>query len=474
MVVKGRPAHGRGRPKTPAAKRRDGPAGPDRADGPARTNEADGQQARRSAGTRSSGQNARAAALDLLSAVLERAALLDEARLDRGLDAPVRARAMTLAETVLRWMPAIDTLLAGFVTRAPPARVQNILRLATAELLVEDIPAHAVVSTAVDLAAGTARLRAYRGLVNAVARRVATEGAALWPEIAAADPVFPPELTDRLTRAWGADACAAMARAHRVRPPVDLSLRDAADADGLARALGAQTLPTGSLRLAQPGQLTSLPGYAEGQWWVQDAAAALPARLLGPVAGARVLDLCAAPGGKTLQLAAAGADVTALDLSGPRLKRLRDNLQRAGLSARIVEADALDWQPEAPFDAIMLDAPCSASGTMRRHPDLMRRPLASLAPLVGLQDRLLDRAFSWLAPGGRLVFATCSLFPQEGEVRIRGFLGRTAGVELLPVPALSGLDPTWCAQGMLRLRPDFWPEIGGLDGFFAAMVHRTP
>lgn len=458
MVVKRRAASGRNRARTKAPK----PGG----DAASHINAQSVGQAGR--------DPARAAALDLLTAVLDRGALLDEARLDRRLNPPDRARAMTLAETVLRWMRAIDTLLARFLTRTPPTPVQNILRLATAELLVEEIPAHAVVSTAVDLAAGSARLRAYRGLVNAVARRVATEGAALWPDIAAAHPVFPPELSDRLTRAWGADACAAMAQQHRARPPVDLTLRDLSEAADLAEALGAQALPTGSLRLSQPGQLSTLPGYAEGRWWVQDAAAALPVRLLGPIAGLRVLDLCAAPGGKTLQLAAAGADVTALDLSGARLTRLRENLQRIGVSARVVEADALDWTPDAPFDAIMLDAPCSASGTMRRHPDLMRRAQTSLAPLIGLQDRLLDRAFSWLGPGGRLVFATCSLFPQEGEVRIRGFLGRTPDARLLPVPALHGIDPAWCAQGMLRLRPDFWPEIGGLDGFFAAMVHRTP
>jgi 16S rRNA (cytosine967-C5)-methyltransferase len=236
-------------------------------------------------------------------------------------------------------------------------------------------------------------------------------------------------------------------------------------------------LPTGSLRLARPGQISALPGFAEGAWWVQDAAAALPARMLGEVAGREVLDLCAAPGGKTLQLAAAGARVTALDASEPRLGRLRENLARTGLGAEIVVADALAWQPGRQFDAILVDAPCSATGTIRRHPDLphIRRP-TDLAALTELQARLLARAWHWLAPGGRIVFCTCSLLPAEGEDQVARFLAAHADASVVrPDPTALGIAPGWIdAAGGLRLRPDYWPERGGMDGFHATALTKSP
>jgi 16S rRNA (cytosine967-C5)-methyltransferase len=273
--------------------------------------------------------------------------------------------------------------------------------------------------------------------------------------------------------AWGAEAAAEIAAAHAEAPPLDLTLRDPGEASHWAGRLDATVLETGSLRLAARAQVSALPGFAEGAWWVQDAAAALPARMLGPVAGERVLDLGAAPGGKTLQLAAAGATVTALDVSGPRLRRLKENLARTGLAAAVVEADALGWTPGEPYDAIMLDAPCSASGTIRRHPDLPHlRSGTDLGPLLALQAALLDRAWGWLRPGGRLVFATCSLLPSEGEDQVAAFLARTPHARRLR-PSLA-LPEGWLdGDGALRTRPDFWAGRGGIDGFHAAALAKA-
>jgi 16S rRNA (cytosine967-C5)-methyltransferase len=420
------------------------------------------------------GLAARRAALGLLHDVLHEGRMLDEGGLAAGLEGPEKARARALAEAALRNLGRIDAILGPWMERVPPLRVRNALRLAAAELLALGTPAHAAVDAAVELVAAAPKSRHLRGFANAVARRLAREGPALWaaqdaPALALSAPV-----RARLADSWGAEAARAIASAHLSPPPLDLTAREPAAAGRLAAALGALLTPTGSIRLVRPGQISALPGYAEGEWWVQDAAAAIPARLLGPVRGRRVLDLCAAPGGKTLQIAAAGATVTALDISAARLARLRENLARTGLSAGIVEADAFGWRPDAPFDAILLDAPCSATGTMRRHPDLAHRPEGfDLRGLTRLQDGLLSRAWSWLAPGGRLVYATCSLLPAEGEARIARFLHRHPEAAALPLPKLPGLPAAAAAgEGMLRLRPDFWPEIGGMDGFFVALIER--
>ncbi|WP_415011492.1 RsmB/NOP family class I SAM-dependent RNA methyltransferase [Amaricoccus sp.] len=411
-----------------------------------------------------------------------------------GLDAlppPDRARAQALAATTLRHLGRIDDLLQEFVPRRPPAPALDALRLATAELRIDLIPPHAAVDAAVRLVS-TGKGRTLAGLVNAVARKIAT-AADLWD--ATPEAPLPDWLARPLADAWGPEAAGRIARACRQPPPLDVTPRDPGDADALAGALGATRLPTGSLRLAAPGQVSALPGYDAGTWWVQDAAAALPARLLPPVAGRRVLDLCAAPGGKTLQLAAAGACVTALDISEARLARLHANLARTGLAAETVTADALEWAPEAPFDAILLDAPCSASGTLRRHPDLAHLP-RDLGPLTRLQAALLERAWRWLAPGGTLVFCTCSLFPAEGEEQIARFLAAHPEARVLPAdPTRLGVPADWIdARGALRTRPDFWPgsddtgsddggsdaagpnalAAGGLDGFYAACLAGPP
>ncbi|MBK5946649.1 16S rRNA methyltransferase [Rhodobacter veldkampii DSM 11550] len=386
-----------------------------------------------------------------------------------------RARAQRLALTTLRQIARADAVLKPHLRRAPPADVQALLRLATVEMLDLGAAPHGVVGAAVALArAGGQRAEAFAGLVNAVLRKVAATDPARWSSLP--PPSLPDWLRGRLMSAWGKRAVMAMEAAHLAGAPLDLTPKDG-DAAALAARLGGVALATGSVRLVAAGQVSDLPGYAEGDWWVQDAAAALPARILAPGPGARVLDLCAAPGGKTLQLAATGAQVTALDISGPRMARVTENLARCGLAADCVVADALTWQPPAPFHAVLLDAPCSATGTIRRHPDLpfVRTP-ASLRDLFALQARLIDRALAFLAPGGRLVFATCSLLPDEGEAQVTAALARHPGLRPDPEAlALPGLAPEWTsAEGGLRLRPDYWPEVGGMDGFYIAALRHSP
>jgi 16S rRNA (cytosine967-C5)-methyltransferase len=307
------------------------------------------------------------------------------------------------------------------------------------------------------------------GLVNAVLRKVAAEGPAKWPALPV--PHLPKALRKRLLAAWGKDAVAAIEAAHAAGAGLDLSPRDG-DAPALADRLGGLALPTGSVRLGQAGQVTALPGWEEGAFWVQDAAAAIPARALHARTGERIADLCAAPGGKTLQLASAGAAVTAVDVSADRMARVAQNLARTGLTGTLVTADALTWQPDAPFDAVLLDAPCSATGTIRRHPDLPHAlDLAGLPDLMALQARLIDRAVALVRPGGRIVYATCSLLPEEGEAQVQAALARHPGLSLDPVALdLPGVDPAWTVPGGLRLRPDHWADLGGIDGFFVAAL----
>ncbi len=415
------------------------------------------------------GLAARQGAVQLLSAVLDRGRIPDDARLPGS--GPERAEAQALADLAFRRLGEIDAGRARLVPRPPRPPVRHVLRVMAAELAFGRGAAHAAVDLAVrQVKAGpSARLA---GLVNAVGRRLAGGAIAPLEGAEAARANTPAWLAARLEADWGARATSIMA-AHLAPAPTDLTLRAEADAAPLAaelrEAFGAERLPTGGLRLAARPQISALPGFGAGAWWVQDAAASLPARLLGPRAGERALDLCAAPGGKTLQLAAAGARVTALDISEARLGRLRDNLARTGLAAELVAADALDWAPEAPFDAILIDAPCSATGTIRRHPDLPHRfDPRTLPDLVALQARLLERAWGWLAPGGRLVFATCSLLREEGETQADRF---AAGAGAAAEPLASDLP--FAAGGRIRTLPDDWPERGGLDGFFAAGYRKA-
>jgi 16S rRNA (cytosine967-C5)-methyltransferase len=332
-----------------------------------------------------------------------------------------------------------------------------------------------VVDTAVQLVKD-GRLAPYAGLANAVLRRVAREGHDLAAAIDETRLNTPKWLWLQWVAHYGEDLTRAIGAAHLGEAPLDISLKPDADRAEWAARLGAEILPTGSLRRLGGGAIHELDGFEQGVWWVQDAAAALPVTLLGDVAGKTVLDLCAAPGGKTAQLAAAGANVTAIDRSARRLRRVRENLARLGLDAVIQDADAIQWRPESPADAVLLDAPCSATGTIRRHPDVAwAKTLADVATLAALQQRLLDHAFGLLAPGGRLVYATCSLEREEGEAQIAGFLARTPAARLEPInPAeIGGMAEMITPEGFLRALPGHLAGQGGADGFFAARLVKA-
>lgn len=418
------------------------------------------------------GLAARSAALRLVAAVEEEGHALDpEAPALARLAPSDRAHALRLARAALRGQGRANALLAPFLRRPPPARIAAILRLGTVEICALGTPAHAAVDLAVRLARKGRDGGGHAGLVNAVLRRVADIGPTRWPDLPP-DPM-PGWLREPLLAAHGAAVVTKIEAAHAAGAATDLTLRDPADAATLGPALGALNLPSGSLRLAGPARITALPGYDTGRFWVQDAAATIPGQLLAPAPGARVLDLCAAPGGKTLQLAARGAHVTALDASAPRMERLRENLARVGLAAETVVADARDWTPPERFDAILLDAPCSATGTIRRHPDLpFVRDAAALGPLIALQSALIDRALGMLRPGGCLVYCVCSLLAREGADQIAAALSRHPGLSADSIdPATFGLPPEAAAPGPgLQTRPDFWPDRGGMDGFFIARL----
>ncbi len=415
------------------------------------------------------GLSARRAALRLLDGVTQDGRLLSETAprtLDR-LPPEDRARAQRLAAATLRWMDRADRVLGPHLKKRPPGTVLNQLRLATVELWVEGAAAHAVVNAAVELSRDNPRTRRLSGLVNAVLRKVAALPEGRWEALPL--PRLPKWLRAPLIADYGKVGVEAMERAHAAGAPLDLTVK-VAPGDWAAR-LGGEVTPTGSVRLKGARQVSGLEGFDAGDWWVQDAAAALPARLLAVRPGERVLDLCAAPGGKTMQLALAGAAVTALDSSAARTERLRENLARTGLDAEIVIADALDYDAP-PFDAILLDAPCSATGTIRRHPDLPHAKTAENFPaLFALQERLLDHALGLLKPGGRLVYCTCSLLIDEGEEQIRDLLDRAPGVSV-DTAALKTLPADWRVAEGLRTRPDYWPDSGGMDGFFMTVLRK--
>jgi len=411
----------------------------------------------------------REAAFELLRAVLDMHRPLEQALDALPAMAPRdRAAGHRLAAAVLRRLGTLDAVLETRLRRAPPDAVRHVLRIGAAGLLLLETPAHAAVATAVALARRRG-LASFAGLINAVLRRIAVEGAG------ALDRLDGPRLDTPawLWASWG-EAARAIAEAHQHEAPLDLTLAPLTLAPG-ATSVAGEILPTGSVRLPPGTRVADLPGYAEGAFWVQDAAAALPARLLAPRPGERVADLCAAPGGKTAQLAAAGAVVTAVDRDPARLERLRENLARLRLPATILAADATDWTPPEHFDAVLLDAPCSATGTIRRHPDVaqLKRP-RDLPALAAQQDRLIAAAARMLRPGGRLIYAVCSLQPEEGRERVQ------ASLAALPLrhdpfrPAeLPGLPEALSSDGFLRTHPGMWSGRGGLDGFFAARLLRS-
>jgi len=394
--------------------------------------------------------------------------LLGAGVLDR-LPAEDRARAQRLAQDTLRGLERADRILQKHLAKNPPLTVRNALRVGTMELCTGGA-AHGVVNAIVSVVAGDKHLSHLKGLTNAVLRKVADDGPDAWTARRA--PRLPKWLRGPLAEAWGADAMAAIETAHFKGAPLDLTAKG--DPAELALRLGAVLLPTGSVRLHEGGQVSAMEGFAEGDWWVQDAAAALPARILNAQPGEIVLDLCAAPGGKTMQLAATGAEVRAVDDNPSRMQRLKDNLTRTGLSARTFIKDVRQFQGE--FDAILLDAPCSATGTIRRHPDLPHAKDGSdFGALIALQEEMLDHAWSLLKPGGRLVFCTCSLLPDEGEVQIDEALERHADMRVdRDALALDGIDAAWISsEGGLRLRPDFWADLGGMDGFYIACLRKS-
>ena len=378
-----------------------------------------------------------------------------------------RARAQRLANDALRGLDRADRMLKPYLKKAPPLHVMNALRLGVIELCSGEA-AHGVVNTYVEVVARNKRTQAMKGLTNAVLRKIAEEGPAGWAKRAV--PLTPGWLRQPLVAAWGRDAVSAIEAAHFAGAPLDLTAKT--DAEAVAISVGGQVLPTGSVRVMNAGQVSTLAGYASGDWWVQDAAAALPVKLLGDVAGLRVLDLCAAPGGKAMQLAALGADVTAVDISEKRMVRVAENLARVGVQANTVISDAFAFE-ETGFDAVLLDAPCSATGTIRRHPDLpYAKDGSEFAALIDQQEAMIDHALGLLKPGGRLVFCTCSLLPDEGEVHAEEALARHAGLTI-ETPELAGIDSDWITpEGGLRLRPDYWTDLGGMDGFYMAVMRK--
>lgn len=421
----------------------------------------------------------RAAALKLLEGALQDGAAVDRRfqKVAGGLEPRDRGFVRHLVATTLRRIGQIDAIIAKFVNRAPPSPVDNILRLGAAQILFLETAPHAAVDTSVSL---VKRVRQPRltGLVNAVLRKVAAQGPAMLEDHNVPRLNTPGWLWDGWTKAYSEMAAHRIGEAHMSEAPLDLTLKDPSSAQEWAEKLDAKILPTGSLRRTAPGQVQELPGFEEGAWWVQDAAAALPARILlsvmDTVSGEPVADLCSAPGGKTLQLAAAGCAVSSVDTSDTRLVRVSENLARMSLEADAIAADVLEWEPAQPLNAVLLDAPCSATGTMRRHPDLgyiKRRKDVRAFPAT--QKALLKRAASFLAPGGVLVYAVCSLEVEEGPDVVDAIVADTDLKQVRINAAAAGIEPKWVEKsGALRTMPYYWDEQGGLDGFYIALLQK--
>ena len=433
------------------------------------------------------GLAARRVAVEILETVLRRHRPLDEqldgAQAHPGLRALAdrdRALVRKLLGTALRRLGTLRALLATALDRGLPAdapRLEAVLLIGAAQILWLEVPDHAAVDLAVRLVQADRRSSRYAGVVNAVLRRLAREGEGMLAGLDTVALDTPEWLTTRWVRSYGPATARAIAAAHATEPPLDVSVKT--DAESWAAHLRGRVLPIGTVRTLVHGRISGLPGYAEGAWWVQDAAAALPVRLFGDVRGHRIADLCAAPGGKTAQLAALGAQVTAVDRGPARVARLEDNLTRLGLKAATVVADVTDWQG-GEFDAVLLDAPCMSTGTIRRHPDIpwLKRE-TEIEALVDLQRRLLDRARGLLKPGGTLVYCTCSLEPEENEEQIATLLARAPDLRRRPVEPreVAGFAEFLSPAGDLRTLPchlaDPDPHWAGLDGFYAARLERT-
>jgi 16S rRNA (cytosine967-C5)-methyltransferase len=438
-----------------------------------------------------SGLDARVMAVDILDGVLGRGKTLEDAMSatqsgarQRVLPPRDRAFAHLLAATVLRSRGRLSAVVGRFIERALPRearRAELILLSASAQLLLLGTPGHAAIYLAVEQAQRDPKAERYAKLTNAVLRKVAAEGPKIFATLDAVAIDVPAWLLARWSSTYGPDTARRIVEASLTEAALDVTLKTPTEAASWTEQLGGVALPTDSIRLGEHGAIEELPGFADGAWWVQDAAASLPVRLLGDVAGKRVADLCAAPGGKTAQLASLGAHVVAVDHGATRLSRLDENMRRLRLSDRVttVQADILDWKPSERFDAVLLDAPCTSTGTIRRHPDLLHlKTDADVARLAGLQARFVTAAAAMVAPGGTLVYCTCSLEPEEGEQQVEIFLAANAGFERAPIAAsdVGGVAEWVTPAGDLRTLPCHMPLDpsfkSGMDGFYAARLVR--
>jgi len=422
------------------------------------------------------GLDSRIAALKVLDAVLRQGHTLDNAfdlsEQVAGLEVRERAYARNLVTTILRRSGQIDSLIGHCLEKPLGKRgrqAEMLLRIGICQLMFLQTADHAAISTTVDLAQGLGQ-GPYKKLINAVLRRIQREG----PDLIAGQDAprlnTPRWLWQSWVSAYGEATAYDIAAAHLSESPLDISCKH--EPEVWADRLAGELLPWGTVRRAPGGNIRDLPGYADGAWWIQDAAARMTVRLMGDVADKHVIDLCAAPGGKTLYLASAGGRVTAVDRSANRLERLQDNLSRMNLNARIIVADGLTWRPQEPVDMVLLDAPCSATGTLRRHPDVaLLKSNDDVVKLAGLQAKLFDTAATMVKPSGMILFCTCSLQPEEGPLQVRGFLERHPEFRLDRIEApeiFAATNPT----GMFRSLPSDVPALGGRDGFFAARVVR--
>jgi 16S rRNA (cytosine967-C5)-methyltransferase len=431
-------------------------------------------------------------AADILDGVLHKHRTLDE-QLDgaaahpglKNLSDRDRALMRRLVATILRRLGTLGHVLSRLLDRGVPTdapRAQSALLIGAAQILWMDVPDHAAVDLSVRLVQSDRRAAKYAGLVNAVLRRCAREGQPLIDEVKSQTLDVPPWLMARWIAHYGESVARDIAAAIGQEPSLDITVKS--DPEPWATRLHGEALPTGSVRTLLQGSVTMLPGFSDGHWWVQDAAAALPARLFGDVAGKAIVDLCAAPGGKTAQLVHAGARVIAVDRSPSRMARLRDNLARLSLDAELVVADGADWldrNHDRAFDGILIDAPCTSTGTIRRHPDVgWLRQESDIGPLAAAQKRLLQKAVALLRPGGMLVYCTCSLEPEEGEQAVSELLASEPVMRRVPIEAseVAGLSEIVTADGDLRTLPCHLPHhdprLSGLDGFYVArLVRRT-
>jgi len=422
--------------------------------------------------------NPRKRAVNILNQVIGKNQLLEDVLSDslKGLENRDRALARAMASTTLRHLGIIDALISQMLDRPLPKgaeNIKNVIRVGITQVLFLDIPPHAAVHDTVELIPDNSK---FKGLVNALLRRTDRQGKNLLDKMNQPRRNTPDWMWDDWAEFYGKETTTKIAEAHIIEAPLDITVKS--DPEGWAEKLEAELLPTGQLRRKAGGAITAFEGFQEGAWWIQDFAASLPAKLFGDLNGKRVLDSCAAPGGKTAQLAAMGADVTALDRSKLRLERLQENMKRLQLDVTVKAADAIGFMPAEQFDAILLDAPCSSTGTIRRHPDVahLKQP-EDVDKLVILQSRLLEAAVSQLKSGGTLVYSTCSLQPEEGEWQITDFLSRNPEMKRVPVTPdeVGGLDEIINENGELRCLPCHMDgnkkeTLGGMDGFFACRM----